>query len=63
MQGGGKGERGRSLGQDLQVLNVNPKLVTVTLLQLGKEVVGGWVCEEWQNQAGNQGLHMMNLSR
>lgn len=34
-------KRGRSLSQDLQVLNINPKLVTVTLLRSGKEV-GGW---------------------
>lgn len=37
-----KKKRGRSLRQDLQVLNINPKLVTVTLLKLGKEV-GGWM--------------------
>lgn len=34
-------KRGRSLRQDLQVLNINPKLVTVTLLRWEKEV-GGW---------------------
>lgn len=37
-----KEKRGRPLSQDLQVLNTNPKLVTVTLLRVGKEV-SGWM--------------------
>jgi hypothetical protein len=59
-----KEKRGRSLSQDLQVLNINPKLVTVTFLRLGKKV-GGWV-DGWVrsgNQARNQGLLIVHLNR